>query len=428
MTRDLERAYQPKIEQTVLDNGLTVVTEAMPGRRIASVGVWSPAGSAREPRPEAGIAHLLEHMLFKGTKRRSAFEIAAAIDVVGGDLNAFTDREHSCVYCTLLGEYIPRAVDVLTDMLFHSSVPERELAVERTVVLGEIADYEDSAEDVVHDEAVRLLWPTHPLGRPVHGSARTVNALTHDHLLAYLNKWYAPGALVVAAAGDVCHAQLVDLVQKAAPNGSRPRPVVRARVPKVGSGSRILPRDTEQAHLCMAVPAAGWRESTRYVDSVIASALGTAPSSRLFQQVRERRGLAYNVGSFFMPCEKTGVIALYAGTMPEKVRQVAGLFEREAASLAAKGLKAAELKRVRGYMLANIGMSMDSPVSEARRLGHSVLHRGCVVEPTEAIDGLNAVTLDDIRTRARELFGEGFPTSAFAGPLDDNGEPCEKSS
>ncbi len=391
----------------------------MPGRRIASVGVWSPAGSAREARPQAGIAHLLEHMLFKGTKRRSAFEIAAVLDAVGGDLNAFTDREHSCYHCTLLGEHLPRAVDVLSDMLFNSAVPDKELQTERAVVLGEIADFGDSPEDVVHDVVVELLWPTHPLGRPIHGSERTVMAVSRDNILDYRDRWYAPGALVLSAAGDVDHSEVVSLAERHAPSQSAPPPRLRPRAPKHAKGSRILPRDTEQAHLCVAVPAYGWRDDARFVDAIIAAALGTAPSSRLFQQVRERRGLAYNVGAFHMPCEKTGLVALYASTMPDKITDVLRLFKREVDNIARRGLRASELKRVQGFMLASVKMSMDSPASEARRIGNSMLHAGRITEPDETIRGISAVTLDQVQERARELFDDGFATRAFAGPLED---------
>jgi len=416
--RALPSAYEPIIEQTALENGLTVVTEAMPGRRVASLSVWSPAGSAREPRGQAGISHLLEHMLFKGTTRRSAFGIAAALDAVGADLNAFTEREHSCYHCTLLGEHIPLAVDVLTDMLFNSRIAESELVTERDVVLGEIADYEDTPDDVVHDEALRLLWRTHPLGRPIHGSGASVLNLGRDALLAYRDRWYTPGSLVLSAAGDVQHDRLVSLLRDTALAERRPLPENRGRAPKTSRGSRILPRETEQAHLCVAVPASGWSDERRYVDGLLAVALGSTPSSRLFNQIRERRGLAYSVGAFHTPCERAGVLALYASTMPDKVDQVLRLLSQEVHKLGRSGLTARELERVRRGTVANLLMTLDSPTAEARRLGHSMLHRGEVTDPEETIRRISAVTADDVRQRAAELFADGFWAQAIAGPLD----------
>lgn len=413
------------IRQTVLENGLRVVTEAMPARRIASVSFWSPAGSAREKRTEAGISHLLEHMLFKGTARRSAFGIAAAVDAVGGDLNAFTDREHSCFHCTLLGDHLRIAIDVMTDMLFNSGLGEHELGTERAVVLEEIADYEDSPEEVVHDCALRLLWPTHPLGRPVHGSARAVMGISREALLAHRDKWYAASALVVAAAGDVSHDRLVELLLSHGPDGSRPCPHFRSRRPKAARGSRILERDTEQAHLCLAVPASGWRHDSRYVDAVLASAIGAGPSSRLFQQVRERRGLAYNVGAIHIACERTGTLALYAGTQPQRVGEVVELFAREIAKVERAGLRDRELKRVKGYLLATMRMNMDNQGAEARRLGHSLLHRGRIIEPEETMRKVSEVTSEDIARRAGELFAEGFWARAFAGPLEEHQVPID---
>jgi predicted Zn-dependent peptidase len=404
---------------TVLDNGMRVVTEAMPGRRIASVGFWTPAGSAHESRREAGVAHLLEHMLFKGTQRRSAFGIAAALDAVGGDLNAFTEREHSCVHCTLLGEDLPLALDLMSDMVFHSAIAPPQLRTERTVVLQEIADYEDNPEEVVHDEVMRLLWPTHPLGGPVHGSGRVVMRLQREDLLAYRDQWYAPGALVVAAAGNVSHEALVELVRRYGPPEGRPAPRARSRAPKCAHGSRTLRRDTEQVHLCLAVPAAGRRDPERYVDSVLAAVLGAAPSSRLFQQVRERRGLAYHVGASHMPCETAGILMLYAGTLPGKMRQVADLLYREVDRLCRGGVSARELERVKGFIVASIRMNQDSPVSEAQRLGHSLLHHGRVIEPEETIRRLTEVTAEAATDRARRLFTGGFWARALAGAVDE---------
>jgi predicted Zn-dependent peptidase len=413
------------IRQTVLDNGLKVVTEAMPGRRIASVGFWSPAGSARERRAEAGISHLLEHMLFKGTPRRSAFGIAAALDAVGGDLNAFTDREHSCFHCTLLGDHLKIAIEVLSDMLFNSHCGEPALTTERAVVLEEIADYEDSPEEVVHDCALRLLWPTHPLGRPVHGSARAVMSIDRPALLAHRDRWYTPSALVVAAAGNLSHDHLVDLLLSHTPDGSAPRPRFHSRRPKAARGSRILQRDTEQAHLCLAVPASGWRDESRYVDAVLSSAIGAGPSSRLFQQIRERRGLAYNVGAVHVPSETTGTLALYAGTQPKKVGEVVALFGREIAKIRRAGLRRRELERVKGCLLATMQMSMDSPGLEGRRLGHSLLHRGRIIPPEHTMDRVARVAAEDVTRRANQLFAEGFWAAAFAGPLDGDDVPAD---
>ncbi|MBM3476991.1 MAG: insulinase family protein [Armatimonadetes bacterium] len=419
MRTALPTAYQPVIETTVLDNGLTVATEAMPGRRVASLSVWSPAGSAREARGEAGISHLLEHMLFKGTSRRSAFAIAAVLDAVGGDLNAFTEREHSCYHCTLLGEHMPLAVRVLTEMLFDSQIAEADLATERGVVLGEIADYDDTPDDVVHDEALRLLWRTHPLGRPIHGSAGSVVSLSREALVAYRDRWYAPGALVLSAAGDVRHDRLVGLLKDTALADARPVAAARARVPKASRGSRVFPRETEQTHLCVAVPASGWNDDLRYVDGVLAAALGSTPSSRLFHQIRERRGLAYNVGAFHMPCERAGVLTLYANTMPDKLERVLELLTREVGKLRRSAIGAAELQRVRRGIISNVIMTLDSPVSEARRLGHSLLHRDTITDPEETISKIAAVSAEDVRRRADELFADGFWAQAIAGPVEE---------
>jgi predicted Zn-dependent peptidase len=405
-------------ELTTLDNGLRVVTEAMPDRRIASVSFWTPAGPARESRRLAGVSHLLEHMLFKSTRRRSAFQMAAALDAVGGDLNAFTEREYSCLHCAVLGDHVRLGLAVMTDMLFNSAITPEELERERTVVLEEIAEYEDSPEELVHDEVMRLLWPTHPLGGTVHGSGRSVMRLTREDLLAYRDRWYSPQALILAAAGDVSHRRLVRLVERSTLRDGPPAPRLSQRRPKLSRGCRILTRDTEQAHLCFAVPAAGRRDEARYVDSILASILGAAPSSRLFQQVRERRGLAYNVGAFHLPCAAAGILGVYAGTLPEKLGAVARLVSHEVRRLYRDGVTAREVERVKGFLVASVRMAQDSPASEAQRLGHSLLHHGRVVEPTETIRRLRAVTPESVTSRARDLFAEGFWAKAFAGRVE----------
>jgi predicted Zn-dependent peptidase len=223
----------------------------------------------------------------------------------------------------------------------------------------------------------------------------------------------------------VSHDRLVDLLLSHGPDGMAARSAYRSRAPKVSRGSRILERDTEQAHLCLAVPASGWRDDRRYVDAVLASAIGAGPSSRLFQQVRERRGLAYNVGAIHVACERAGMLALYAGTHPDRVAKVVELLAREVAKVARTGLRARELERVKGYLLATMRMSMDSPGVEARRLGHSLLHRGRVIEPEETMQKIREVTSEDCAGRAQELFGEGFWARAFAGPLDGDAVPAD---
>jgi predicted Zn-dependent peptidase len=406
------------VKLTTLDNGLRVVTEAMPARCIASVGFWTPAGSARESRSVAGISHLLEHMLFKSTGRRSAFRIAAALDRVGGDLNAYTEREYSCLHCTLLGDHVALALDIMSDMIFNSAISEPELRTERAVVLEEIADYEDSPEEVVHDQAMRLLWPTHPLGTPVHGSEKAVLRITRRDLVSFRDQWYSPHALVLAAAGHVDHDHLVKLLERNGLPDGRPAPRLSHRSPKLARGCRILERDTEQAHLCLAVPAASRRDEPRYVDSILASALGAAPSSRLFQEVRERRGLAYNVGAFHIPCANAGILGVYAGTLPSKLGRVARLLSREVKRICRGGVTGREVERAKGFMIASIRMGQDSPGSEAQRIGHSVLHHGRVVEPEETIAKLNAVTAERVTERAAELFADGIWVKAFAGRVD----------
>jgi predicted Zn-dependent peptidase len=406
------------VELTTLSNGLRVVTEAMPNRRIASIGLWSPAGSAREARRAAGISHLLEHMLFKSTERRSAFRIAAALDRVGGDLNAFTEREYSCIHCTVLGDHVPLALEIMCDMVFHSAVSPEELQTERAVVLEEIAEYEDSPDEVVHDEVMRLLWPTHPLGGPVHGSLGAVTRLSREELLAYRDRWYSPQSLIVAAAGSVSHQQIVGLLDRNGPPDGQPRPRLVSRAPELGRGSRILPRDTEQAHLCLAVPAAGRRDEARYIDTVLASALGMAPSSRLFQQVRERRGLAYNVGAFHAPCTSAGILGVYAGTQPEKLARVEALLTREVERIRRDGASEREMARVRGFMVASVRMSQDNPVAEEQRLGHSLLHYDRIVDPEETVSKVTAVTAERVTERAQELFSDGFRVRAYAGRVE----------
>jgi predicted Zn-dependent peptidase len=341
------------IRRTEYTSGLRVVTERMPGVRSASLGIWVLAGSRDEAPRISGSSHFLEHLLFKGTSRRSAQDIAQAFDAVGGDVNAFTAKEYTCYYARVLDRDLELAVDHLADMLQHSLIRSVDLDAERQVILEEINMHEDSPEDLVHDVFTEALWPDHPLGRPVLGTAATIAAATRGSVHRFYKRHYVPGNFVVAAAGNVRHEELLTLLAdrmetgRALENGAASAWNLRsAGHPPRASGARLVRRrKTEQAHICIGTDGLARTDPDRFAFLVVNTALGGGMSSRLFQEVRERRGLAYSVYSYHSQYTEAGIFTAYAGTTPARAEQVIGLLRRELEDVAAGGLTEEEFER-----------------------------------------------------------------------------------
>ncbi len=404
--------------KSTLANGIRVITEAMPHVRSASLGIWADVGSAAE-RPEMrGISHLVEHMLFKGTDRRSAREIAETMDAVGGNLNAFTDKEATCYYAKVIDHHVPLAVDVLADMFLHSTFAPDELAKEQKVVLEEIRMYDDSPDDIVADLFVRTMWAGSQLGEPTIGYAETVSALTPGDLRAHLHAHYAPDAVVFAAAGNVDHDAMVALVEKAFAGhaGSSPSPTPDR--PRITPATVVKTKDLEQAYVMLGTRGLAAADDRRYALSVLDTILGGGMSSRLFQEVREKRGLAYSVYSFQQAYRGAGLFGVSAGTSPASVQECVEVIVDEMTSMARTGPTQAELNLAKEHIKGSLTLSLESSSSRMIRLGRSEFNLGrqATIEEIEA--RFDAVTYDDVNALARELFTPESLGLCVLGPLD----------
>jgi predicted Zn-dependent peptidase len=413
------------IRRTVLPGGIRVITEAVSGVRSVAFGVWIGVGSRDETPSLSGASHYLEHLLFKGTKRRDALAIASALDEVGGELNAFTAKEYTCYYARVLDTDLPVAVDVVCDMVVSSVLASKEVDNERGVILEEIAMHDDDPGDSVHDAFAELIWPADPLGRPVLGSVASIEAMSRTSIAGYYRRRYRSDQLVITAAGNVNHAALVRLVKKAlvgieiddSRSPAAPRLAGR-RAPSFTVGTTVRGRQTEQANIVLGLPGLSRHDDRRFTLGVLNAALGGGMSSRLFQEVRELRGLAYSVYSFTSHYADTGVFGVYAGCHPDRATQVIELCREQLELAASLGLSAEELSRGKGQMRGGLVLGLEDTGSRMSRLGKAELVYGELMTVEEILGNIDAVTLDGAQSLAAELLTA--PTSlAVIGPYDE---------
>jgi predicted Zn-dependent peptidase len=402
-------------EITTLDNGLRIATESMPGLQTASVGVWVDVG-ARYEAPEAnGVAHMLEHMAFKGTVRRNAKEIAEAIENVGGQLNAYTSREHTAYYARILAGDLELAVDLLADILQHSTFDEEELARERGVVLQEIGQVQDTPDDLVFDLFQETAFPGQALGRSILGPAEIVSTMSRTSLIDYMAGNYGPRRMVLAAAGKVEHGRLVDLAQRLL--RELPEPAVPKVDPASYTGGELREtRDLEQAHVMLGLPAFSYLDDDFYALQVLSTALGGGMSSRLFQEVREKRGLAYSVFSFGSCYRDTGILGIYAGTGEQQTAELVPVVCEEFLELIeAPGEE--ELVRARAQLKASLLMALESCSAQSEELARQLLIFGRRIPPEEMIAKIDSVDQAALRRVGQRLLADGRPTLTAIGPL-----------
>jgi predicted Zn-dependent peptidase len=413
--------YKENIEITMLPNGVRVVSETVPYVQSVSVGIWVGVGERDEDSPVLGITHFIEHMLFKGTARRSAREIADEIESRGGSLNAFTDKEYTCYYAKALAEHVDIVMDVLTDMMRNSLLDKEELGREKGVVLEEIKRYKDTPEEMVHDLFAQTLWNKHPLGRPVIGSARTVAKLERENLIEYMKTHYTPERIVVACSGSVPHKEIVDLAERHLGSISG-RPFVAKRLPPNPSGqSKMVRKRTEQVHFCFGAQGFGQLHEARYPLTILDSVLGGNMSSRLFQEIREKRGLAYAIGSYTVSYMEGGLFAIYGGTSPDTFDQVLDLVRAEIENVKKNNLTQDEVNKAKTQIRGGLVLGLENMSSRMMRMGKSLLYFGRVIPLNEIMAKVNAVTHDDIDRVTQTLFGDSKMTLAAVGPFGKTG-------
>ena len=414
------------MRRTVLPSGLRVLTEHVPGVRSAAIGVWVGVGSRDEEPAQAGSSHYLEHLLFKGTPTRSALEISAALEAVGGELNAFTSREHTCYYARVLDRDLPLAVDVVSDMVTASLLRSDDVEAERGVILEEIAMHEDDPADLVHDVFSSAAVGDGPLGRPVLGTAASIAELKQVDIAEYYRSRYVPGAMVVAVSGALDHDEALRAVTRAwdqasssqAPGSPLPMRAGAGR-PHPGHGVRVSRRSSEQAHLILGTAGVSRHDRRRYALGLLSSALGEGMSSRLFQEIREKRGLAYSVYSFSSHYADTGLFGIYAGVAPKRVSEVLALCRVQLEAVASDGITAEELERAKGQARGSLALGMEDTGARMSRLGKSELAQGEVASVDETLERIDAVTLADVSEVAAEIFRQPLSLGAV-GPFEAN--------
>ncbi len=418
MGRATAAADGSTVRRSFLPGGVRVVTESVPGVRSVSYGLFVGVGSRHETRRQAGASHYLEHLLFKGTPRRDALSISAAFDRVGGELNAYTAKDYTCFYARVLDTDLPLAVDAITDMVFASLLAGADVEAERGVILEEIAMHGDEPADAVHDVFAGALYGDGPLGRPILGSEESIGAISRETIARYWRRGYAPSETVVAISGNLDHAAALRLVRKAfsayAPTDVPGLAAPKATRPRGGTVVAVEAR-TGQVNLVLGTPSIARTDERRMALAVLNAALGGGMSSRLFQEVREKRGLAYSVYSFTSAYADSGLFGIYVGCQPRRTREVLQICRDELADVAARGLSDDELALGRGQVRGGLVLGLEDTGARMTRLGKSELVYGELPTVAELLGRIEAVSADDVREVAAEVLG-ARPSLALVGP------------
>jgi len=414
------------IQRHVLPNGLVVVTETMNHVRSVSIGVWVRNGSRREATEQNGLAHFMEHMVFKGTERRSAEAIAREMDSVGGMLDAFTSKEQICFNAKVLDDHLPIAFDVIADLVLRPRFDSEDVAKERQVVLEEIKMDLDNPEYLLHEIFTRGFWPEHPLGRPILGTPDTVRQFSREALKTRFREWFAPDHLVVTAAGNVPHQKVLDLVSREFGQLRSNGALEDHTPPRTGAPLHVeRKKELEQVHLCVGVPSLPIAHERRFGIAVLNNLLGGGMSSRLFQNIRERRGLAYAVFSEITPYSDAGMLTVYAGTAKETVGQVLDLTIAEFRAMKESPVTEEELLRAKNHLKGSLMLSLESTSSRMSNLARQELYFGRFYSLDEILASIEAVTRAEVQSLAREFFRTEQISATVLGPV--NGFSLERS-
>jgi predicted Zn-dependent peptidase len=407
------------IETTTLPNGVKIITEAMPHVRSVSVGIWINAGSRREIPEQNGICHFIEHMLFKGTSNRSAEEIARSVDSIGGNLDAFTAKELVCYNTKVLDEHLPFAVDILSDLVLNPLFRDEDIEKEKGVILEEIKMDADNPDYLVHEIFSGDFWKDHPLGRPILGTRETVKRFGHEMVRNYYQTIYSPSNLLITAAGNLTHQRLVQLASQrfaelkpASPLGPQAPPATHARI------SLRSKKDLEQVHVCLGVPSYPIRHDERFTCYVLNTVLGGGMSSRLFQNIRERQGLAYAVFSELNPYSDTGCLSVYAGTSLESARRVVESVLKEFAEIKQNPVTAEELRRAKDHLKGSLMLSLESTSSRMSNLARQEMHFKRFFTLDELAASIEAVTAEAVQRVAQTFFNQKQIALTVLGNLD----------
>jgi len=411
------------VRRTVLPSGLRIVTEEVPSVRSAAIGIWVNVGSRDETPAVAGASHFLEHLLFKGTTRRNALEISATIEAVGGEMNAFTSKEYTCFYARVIDTDLPMAIDVVSDLITSSIVSALDVDAERKVVLEEIAMRDDDPSDLVHDLYAETYYGDTQLGRPILGTIKSITDMTRGSVFNYYKKKYLPQDLVVAVAGNIKHKRVVAMVEEALSRDNfldvKGAPQIRPNTPvktKPMQSVGLLTRKTEQAHMFYGMEGVTRSDERRFAMGVLASALGGGMSSRLFQEIREKRGLAYSVYAYAQQFAGSGQIGFYAGCNPTRAIEVVQIIREVLADVAENGMSHEEIERAKGAVRGSLVLSQEDSGSRMSRIGKNEIVYGQVMGFDDILNAISRVNSTDVREIASEYLTKS-PTLALVGPF-----------
>jgi predicted Zn-dependent peptidase len=408
------------INKTILSNGVKIITKKIPHVRSVSMGVWVNVGARDETDDQSGLSHFIEHMIFKGTARRSAYEIAKAFDAIGGHTNAFTSMEHTCYYAKVLDTHLETMVEILSDIFLNSVFDAQEVERERPVIYQEIGMVEDSPEEYLHQVASRNFWGDHPLGRSILGTRKNIKNFKPKTIKAFFNQFYHPERILIAVAGNVDHDGIIDLVGPAFESIHNGHSLPERYRPRIKPADQSLHRDLEQAHICLSTLGLSVTDPQRFAFSLMNTILGGNMSSRLFQEIREQRGLAYSVYSFMASHVDTGMFGVYAGVTPEAVTQTIDLIVRDLKKIMTQPVSATELKDAKEYTKGNLCLATESVDNQMVRLAQNEIHFDKYIPLQSVMDNIEAVTVEEVQNLATELFKPEQASLTVLGPVDKN--------
>jgi predicted Zn-dependent peptidase len=400
-----------------LSNGIRVVSETLPKTRSLSIGVWVKVGSRHEPKEISGVSHFIEHMFFKGTKKRTARDIATEVDSLGGEMNAFTSQENTTYYIKVLDEHLPAAVDILSDILLGSRFDPADMEKERKIILEEIKGVEDTPDDFIHELFTATVWPDNSLGRPILGTKETIRALKHADIVRYIEDYYIPREIVISVAGNFEHAHLIDLLEGAFGKLSRKGVPKQEIAPAFNRAVTVKKKQLEQVQVCLGCKGLHYTHEDRFVIMALNTLLGNSMSSRLFQEVREQNALAYSIYSYVTAYRDAGLVTVYAGTDPANAKEAIGLIVKELRKIRDEGITAAEEKRVKDQIKGNLVLSLETSNSHMGRIARQEIYFGKYLSVDDIIKTVDKVTAEQVQRLARQLFTRENLSLSILGPM-----------
>ncbi len=407
-------------QKSILGNGVRVLTERIPYFHSVSMGIWVNVGSRDEQSKERGITHFIEHMLFKGTEKRSARDIAKELDAVGGFVNAFTSKENVCFHAKVLHPHLPLVVDVLTDVFLNSVFAPAEIAREQQVIVQEIRMIEDTPDEFVHILFQEMFWDGNPLGLPIYGTVESVETVNRERIMRYVSRMFQPERIIVAAAGNLDHQRFLDLVAPALETLNHPEKALGRKTPGAHHRIQLIPKDLEQVHLCMGMRGPSQTDESRFLCHLLNVVLGNSMSSRLFQEIRENRGLAYSIYSFVNSHEDTGLFGIYAGVAPENVQETLDIIHRQLTVLCREAIPEAELNAAKEYLKGSMYLNAESTDSRMNRLAKNEFLFGRYIPFEEVEQKVDQVTSASVQRWFEEVYEPSRVALTLFGPVEED--------